>query len=178
MCGESVGLWHCEKFLARVLLDVDGKFYNCVLHNYKIIFAEWCNLKTSSRRSDFDFSPVCVGLGVDKISLGQIFSENFGFPLPLPFYYRSTLDCVQCKQLTASLKRVLLNFKPLSSQNLDVWVMWWDTPVSIFIDCRITLFRFSKLYFLWYFSKFCLVHLRCPGEYWKLCLTLISLHAA
>jgi hypothetical protein len=55
------------------------------------------------------------GLELTKVSLGQVFSESSGFPLPLAFNYRSTPEAVQCKQLTASLKRALLTFKPLSS---------------------------------------------------------------
>ena len=56
--------------------------------------------------------------------------------------------------------------------------MSWDTPISIFIDCQIELFRLSKLYFMWYISKFCLVHLPFPWECWMICLTLINVHAA
>ena len=143
-----------------------------------VIFAEWYNLKALLGDPILILVRSLWGLELTKISLGQVFSESFWFPLPLPLYYCSTLDTVQCKQLTASLRRALLTFKPLSSQNLNFWIMSWDTPVSTSTDCRITLFRFSRLYFLWYFNKFCLFHLLCPGEYWMVCLTLISLHSA
>jgi hypothetical protein len=90
--GKSKGLENCEHltfkedFTNTMCTKYNEMFSSVCRHSYRISFATISNMGHVSRRPGFNSGSGQVEFVVDKVALGQVFSEYFGFPYQSSFH--------------------------------------------------------------------------------------------